>query len=244
MAQEKPEGGRKLMARADKCKEKYYIRLSLSQRIQHITLVVSFITLMISGLPIRYADAPVAGVLIKSLGGLSGRAHVHRAAAALLIGVCIYHALWTLFSKTGRQEFGLLMPTLQDMREFVQQIKYILGFSNEKPRYGRYNWIHKLEYFSVGWGALVMIVTGAILGGGERSMATFPKWAFDVARVAHSYEALLAFLVIIIWHCYHVHLSAGTFPMSKSWITGLVTERELREDHPLEYEKIVAAEKE
>jgi hypothetical protein len=50
---------------------------------------------------------------------------------------------------------------------------------------------------------------------------------------------MLAFLAIIIWHMYNVHLNPEVFPMSKIWLNGKITGRELRTLHPLEYRKIL-----
>jgi cytochrome b subunit of formate dehydrogenase len=83
-----------------------------------------------------------------------------------------------------------------------------------------------------------MIGTGLILWFPNQAMTYLPKWTLDVATVIHSYEALLAFLAIIIWHFYHVHLNPESFPMSKIWLTGKISERELKELHPLEYLRI------
>lgn len=69
-------------------------------------------------------------------------------------------------------------------------------------------------------------------------MILVPKWAVDVAQIVHSYEALLAFLAILIWHLYHVHLNPEVFPMSRVWLTGKISEQELKEHHPLEYERL------
>jgi hypothetical protein len=38
---------------------------------------------------------------------------------------------------------------------------------------------------------------------------------------------------------YNVHLSPEVFPMSKVWLTGKITGKELRLLHPLEYEQIL-----
>jgi hypothetical protein len=66
-----------------------------------------------------------------------------------------------------------------------------------------------------------------------------PKFMLDIAKEAHSDEALLATLAIIIWHFYNVHLNPHKFPMSKTWITGKVSQHEMMDEHALEYEEIL-----
>ena len=85
-----------------------------------------------------------------------------------------------------------------------------------------------------------MIFTGLLLWLEDEAMLVLPKWTLDIARVVHSYEALLATLAIIIWHFYNVHLNPDNFPMSWTWLTGKISKEKMIHHHPLEYEKIVA----
>lgn len=73
----------------------------------------------------------------------------------------------------------------------------------------------------------------------ELSLRLFPLWVHDIFIVLHGYEAMLAFLSVIIWHMYNVHLNPEVFPMSKTWLNGKITGKELRHLHPLEYQKIL-----
>jgi cytochrome b subunit of formate dehydrogenase len=65
-----------------------------------------------------------------------------------------------------------------------------------------------------------------------------PKLGIDIAAAIHGYEAALAFLAIIIWHLYSVIFSPEVWPMSKVWLTGELTEEEMKHHHPLELEKL------
>jgi hypothetical protein len=51
-------------------------------------------------------------------------------------------------------------------------------------------------------------------------------------------EAILATCAIMVWHFYEVHLKPGKFPMSKIFLDGLISEDELKEEHPLEYRRL------
>ena len=142
-----------------------------------------------------------------------------------------------LFSRRGYRDFRQLIPWLQDGKDVLQMLKFYFGFSPAPARFGRYNFIEKFEYLAVGWGSVVMIGTGALLWAPRISLAFFPKWVMDVAFIIHSWEAILAFLAIIIWHMYNVHWNPSIFPMSRVWLTGKIGLRELQENHPYEYEQ-------
>jgi cytochrome b subunit of formate dehydrogenase len=109
----------------------------------------------------------------------------------------------------------------------------------EKPRFQRYDFRHKLEYWSVAWGTLLMGATGLILLFPIVATRFLPGVAVTASRVAHSYEALLAFLAIVVWHFYNTHFAAESFPMDTSIFTGKISAEKMQEEHPLEYQQLM-----
>jgi hypothetical protein len=85
-----------------------------------------------------------------------------------------------------------------------------------------------------------MILSGFFMWNVELSLSLFPLWVLDIFVIAHGYEAMLAFLAIIIWHMYNVHLNPEVFPMSRIWLDGRITGHQLKTLHALEYKKIEA----
>jgi len=214
--------------------EVQFERLTLNQRIQHIILQVSFVILVITGFALKYPDAwwaaPIGGEVIRGI--------LHRVAAVIFLALCFYHIYFTLFTKRGRAEIKVLLPTLKDAKDVIQMFKYYFGVSEEKAKFGRCNYIDKSEYWAMIWGTVVMAVTGLLLWFEEWAMVFLPKWALDVATVIHYYEAVLATLAILVWHFYATIFNPDSYPMKRSWITGKVSEHEMLEEHPLEYEQM------
>ena len=62
-----------------------------------------------------------------------------------------------------------------------------------------------------------------------------PGEMIPAAKVAHSNEGLMAFLVVIIWHIYNAHLSPDVFPFDTTIFTGTISEERMQHEHPLEY---------
>ena len=85
-----------------------------------------------------------------------------------------------------------------------------------------------------------MIFSGFFMWKVELSLSLFPLWLHDIFAIVHGYEAMLAFLAIIIWHMYNVHLNPDRFPGTMLWWHGQLSEHEMKEEHPLEYEEIMA----
>lgn len=217
----------------------YFERLSLNVRLQHGLMAISVIVLILTGLPLKFHESFWAKEVIAFLGGPDVTPIIHRVAATLLAFVGFWHLLYIAFTREGRENFRLLLPRWQDAKDAVQQIKYYLGLTDSRPKFDKFSYVEKFDYWAVYWGMVIMIGSGTILWFTEWFLKYVPKWVTDIAKEAHSDEALLATLAIIIWHFYNVHLNPHSFPINKTFITGKISERQMKEEHPLEYERLM-----
>ena len=64
------------------------------------------------------------------------------------------------------------------------------------------------------------------------------KVVLDLTLLIHGYQGLLAFVILLFWHLYSVHLHPSVFPMNNAWLTGKVDAEWLKEEHPGEYDKL------
>lgn len=215
-------------------------RFSLNVRLQHGVMALAVITLILTGIPLKFADYALAKAIINAFGGPDVSPIVHRVAASLLIFVGIWHLGYITLTREGRAHFLLLLPRPQDAKDAWQQIKYFLGLTQQRPRFDKFSYVEKFDYWAVYWGMVIMIGSGTVLWFTNQFLKVFPKWFTDIAKEAHSDEALLATLAIVIWHFYNVHFNPHKFPMNRTFLTGRISEQELAEEHPLEYERILA----
>ena len=217
---------------------KAYLRFPISYRIQHIIMMLSFLTLIFTGLPILFPESGFFKGIFNTPGSFQLRGLIHRGAAIVLITLVIVHTIFVLTSRRARKDLVEMVPRIKDYQDFRQLIAFNLGRTKERPAYARFNFIEKFEYLAVVWGSIVMGVTGFVLWFPGWSMRHMPKLGLDVSAAIHGYEAALAFLAIIIWHLYSVIFSPEVWPMSKVWLTGELTEEEMQHHHPLELEKL------
>ena len=67
--------------------ERQFIRFTRLQRILHICMIVSFITLALTGLTLKFSYTKWAAVLSHLLGGFESAGNIHRSAALVMFGV-------------------------------------------------------------------------------------------------------------------------------------------------------------
>lgn len=240
--------------------DEIFLRMNLAERLQHILLIVTFTTLIITGLPLLFYEMKIFKSMFAFEKAFYIRGILHRAAAVILVVNIVWHSLYTIFTKRGRANFKEIIPKFKDARDAWEIFWHNVGLTQflykkgvfkkffdrhpywlfeKEPEFGRYNFIEKFEYLAVAWGSFIMIISGFFMWNVELSLRLFPLWVHDIFVIVHGYEAMLAFLAIIIWHMYNVHLNPEVFPMSKIWLNGKITGHELRTLHPLEYRKIL-----
>jgi cytochrome b subunit of formate dehydrogenase len=216
-----------------------YLRMSLGERVQHGTLALSFITLVVTGFALKFPDAWwVAPIGEISPLMFAARGILHRIAAVFLVSAGLYHCYYVLFVPRGKQLLRDLLPVPGDIRDALAVMKYNLGFTSKKPAFGRFSYIEKSEYWALVWGTVVMAVTGTILWFDNTFLGLLTKLWWDVARTVHYYEAWLATLAIIVWHFYFVIFNPDSYPINLAFWKGTLTEEEMGEEHPLELREI------
>ena len=216
-------------------------RFDVHQIIQHIGLMVSFILLVITGVPLKFHDWAISQAWIGMWGGLEVTRTIHYFGAWLMVAVGFYHVFYLWYSTAIiKRPFPIKMiPSLQDFTRFFQEIAYYLGLRKEMPRYDRFNWKEKFDYWALFWGVPVMAISGFVLMFPVTVTHFLPGWVIPTALVAHSDEAMLALTWIVMVHIFFNHFTPGVFPMNTSIFTGKVPGERYRRDHPLEYNRIM-----
>ncbi len=223
----------------------YLVRFNVSRRIEHLAMMTSFIILALTGLPQKYAGAPWAQWLIVAMGGIETTRIIHRVFSFLFIGSAVYHLGGFVLSIARKRFHPGIFFNLQDFKDAITVLRYDLGVSEVHPKFGRYDFRQKFEYWGVVFGGIIMIFSGLLLMFPVFFTRFLPGQAIPVAKVFHSFEGLMAFLIIVIWHMYGAHLGPDKFPGDVSIFTGKISVDRMMKEHTLEYERLVVeAEKE
>ena len=234
---------RKMIIRSRQHKsEPHVIRMTGLERFLHAMLGISFILLAYTGFALLYPDAWWVAPLNWISASDEFRANLHRICGVVLTFVAIHHLWFLFFHRRGREQRRQFMPRLRDFRDFKDNILFYFGRRAQRPRFGRFSYMEKVEYWALVWGTAVMVVTGFILWFEDIAMLFMPRWLWEVFAVVHLYEAILAVLAIVVWHFYYVMFNPDEAPLALTFLTGRMTYKELSKVHPQEFEDIVRAE--
>jgi formate dehydrogenase gamma subunit len=214
-------------------------RFSANEVIQHYSLVLVFIVLVVTGFALKYPTSWLFNWLEWVGMTETIRQNTHRTAGVILLILGGYHVVYLLATERGRYALGAMALRLGDIKEAARNIQYNLGVTRSRPEVDQFGYVEKLEYWALVWGTLVMGVTGIVLWFPEDVAQEAPPWVISVSEIVHFYEAILATLAIIVWHGFFVIFHPDEYPMSLVMVDGKIPLDELREHHYLAFKETV-----
>jgi cytochrome b subunit of formate dehydrogenase len=223
---------------------RYYSRFSAPQRFLHGFLAVTFLGLAMTGLTLRFSSAHWATALATAVGGFGAILFFHLFSAVVLTVAFLIHVANLVYRLIARREFGLvwgptsMVPNLKDIQDFVAQAKWFF-FRGPKPKFGRYAYWDKVDYWAVFWGMAIIGISGYAMWFAPFFARFIPGSWLNIALLIHGEEAILAVGFIFTIHFFNTHLRPDNFPMDLVIFTGRQTEAELKERHPEEYRQLV-----
>lgn len=234
-----------LEPRAVGATQKYYTRIHLLHRLIHGFLMTSFLGLAATGLPIKFNWAPWAANLAHGVGGFGTILFFHKFFASVLTGCFLIHLAYLFrvaFVDGDRGVFygaGSMVPRPKDLADMFQHFRWFFGMG-PRPLFDRFTYWEKFDYWAVFWGMGVIGGSGYMLWYSAFFARFLPGWLFNVALLIHSEEALLAVWFIFAVHFFNGHIRPDKFPMDLVIFTGRISEEELKEERPVEHERLVA----
>ena len=216
--------------------KKWYARFTISERFEHWVFITSFILLGITGMVQRYSENPISEFIVALVGGIENVRLIHHIAAIITMLIVIYHIGALGYRIYVNRSRLTMLPVINDVTNAYHAILYYIGRRKQPPQQGRYTFEEKLEYWAVVWGTLIMAITGFMMWNPIATTKILPGQFIPAAKVAHSLEAVLAILSILIWHMYQVFIRH----FNKSMYSGKISEDAMLHDHPIELADIKA----
>jgi cytochrome b subunit of formate dehydrogenase len=218
-------------------------RFDRIDRTLHGFLMLSFLGLAATGMPLLFSDAPWASRLAHLLGGFTVTHRLHRLFATIMIAVFATHVGRLLNRVVVGKDYSIfwgptsMVPQPRDLLELYQHLKWFVHLG-ERPKFDRYTYWEKFDYWAVFWGMGIIGGSGLMLWFPEFFARFLPGWVFNIALLVHGEEALLAVGFIFTVHFFNSHLRPEKFPMDMVIFTGRVEEHEMAEERPAEYARL------
>ncbi|ADI83109.1 cytochrome c3 family protein [Geobacter sulfurreducens] len=220
---------------------KVYRRFKRRHIFLHLLVIISFLILSLSGLPLKFSSQHWAKFMMDHIFGHSANAAlVHRIGAgitfvyfagALLLS---FHFLFVRKDIKGnwlQRMFGpdSLMPNFRDIKDVAGMVRWFL-FRGPKPTFERWTYWEKFDFIAVFWGMFAIGGSGLMLWFPEFFGSFLPGWMFNVATIVHSDEALLATGFIFTVHFFNTHGRPEKFPMDFVIFNGQMPKHEFIEE--------------
>ena len=224
---------------------RYFMRFELPHRLLHGFLMGSFLGLAATGMPLRFNQTAWAATLANGMGGFAAVLFFHKFFAFIMTVCFLIHVADIFRQGFIRRDLGVffgpdsMVPQLNDLIEMMQHFRWFFGLG-PRPRFGRYTYWEKFDYWAVFWGMAIIGTSGYVMWFSSFFGSFLPGWLFNIALLIHADEALLAVWFIFTIHFFNSHLRPEKFPIDLVIFTGRVSEHELEEERPAEYARLSA----
>jgi cytochrome b subunit of formate dehydrogenase len=226
---------------------RHYQRFGGAWRIAHLAFALSVMTLVLTGMSVLFAESAWAPAFMKQIGSPKVSAIMHRAAAAIMLGIFFVHLAYMAFKVVPRWNvsdwFGpnSLVPHWKDLGDAVAMFKWFFG-QGPRPVFDRWTYWEKFDYWAVFWGMAIIGGSGMLLAFKEATASVLPGWVFNIATLVHGEEAILAAVFLFTVHFFNNHFRPDKLPPPDIvMFTGTVPLEEFRREHTLEYNRLVAS---
>ena len=243
----------------DEHNAKLYTRFRPVDRFCHFLIIISFMILVCTGMPLKFHETRWAQAVFEILGGAHVAARLHRVGAILSFTYLFIHIAslvgplrrkWSSFRDAhGRFMLRRLLafvfgpdsplPNFDDLRDIRDHFKYFVG-RGAKPQFDRFTYWEKFDYFAELWGSAFIGISGLIMWFPVRVSYVLPGWIVNLAQIIHSQEALLAAGFILTFHFFNGHFRLEKFPIDTVMFSGRITEAEMRHERGRQYARLKA----
>ncbi len=220
-------------------------RFTKEQRAFHLVLMLSFVIQAGTGLSRMYAGTDWGHFLIFLFGGYTRALFIHKITGIFMLVSLAFHLIYIIkkinLKNLLNSLYGpdSLLPRIEDARQAVKHAAWIVGLG-ECPKFDRWTYWEKFDYWAVFWGITILGTTGLILYTPVFSSRFIPGWTINIFLWIHRIEAVLAMGHVFIIHFFIGHLRRQHFPMDLVMFEGGIDLQRLKHERPSWIERIEA----
>ena len=218
-------------------------RFTPLERLFHLCLLLSFLAQGSTGLARLYIETSWGQGLALVFGGYEACRTIHIYVGIFLLFFFVAHIFY-LLSKINWKNFprclfspDSILPRPKDIKDSIQHVFWLLGRA-EAPKFDRWGYWEKFDYWAVFWGIPVLGVTGLLLAYPLVATRIIPGWGLNIALWVHRIEAILAMVHVFTIHFFIAHLRRHNFPMDRAMFEGSVSLNHTRHEKPAWVERL------
>jgi cytochrome b subunit of formate dehydrogenase len=224
--------------------KKHFKRFPWGWRLAHLVFAIITMTLVLTGTTALFADSSWAPTVATLLGGPRIMGLIHRVAATLFIGIFMIHFIYVMQKLLRDKSFrwfgpDSLIPNWKDFTDCWAMFRWFAG-RGDKPRFDRWTYFEKFDYWAVFWGVNIIGWSGLMLAFPHVTATYLPGWIFNVDMLVHGEEGFLAAVFLFTVHFFNNHFRPDKLPPPDVvMFTGTQSLEEFRQDHPAYYQRLV-----
>ncbi|HEX9091058.1 MAG TPA: cytochrome b/b6 domain-containing protein, partial [Anaerolineales bacterium] len=212
-----------------------YPRFTVSQRWEHAVFLVCVAILLATGLPQKYNTSAWSQAIISSPERLNTLQQIHHITALVLTALVLYHLAKAFYLIARRKLSDDMLPSVQDIKDAWTMVLYLVYIRRQKPAFGKYNFEQKVTYWFLFFSIGIMMLSGFTMWFPEVVTRLLPGGVIPAAIMAHSTEAIVTLIFIVLWHFYHVHFERLNLSIFSGWLN----EEDMSRYHAREYSQLV-----
>ncbi len=224
-----------------KSEEGLFVYWSVNQRLTHIVLFSAVIISVITGIPMKYYRLDFGMRFFQLFDSYIAVRMIHNAAGFLILTALLYHIGSIIYVWMRTEQFRKVIYmkfTKNDIKDFANYILFLF-FLKKKPKFGKYSFFEKLDYYISFILLALLAITGLIQAFPIIATALISISWLLISVKLHSSLSVLFIVYVLFSHMFNTHYHPGRLYLNTVWLFGTLSEDEMKKMHYLEYMRVL-----
>jgi cytochrome b subunit of formate dehydrogenase len=220
--------------------EEQVVRYDTHLMLQHYLIMIGVTLAGILGLAQAFPDWSAGRYFLEGIwGGLEVKRHFHHY-FGYIVDFTVFYYIGYLVHKVliKKESTKAMIPTFKDLKDFMHMNLYIFGIKKEEPKYRRYTFGQKIDFYFILVGIPILSLTGLSMHYTTVSSHILQPMGIALCAVIHRSVALFLAWFVLSVHLYYAHLAPSLFPVNTVILTGKMSKARYEAMFPLDHERL------
>ena len=220
--------------------DKQIVRFNIHFKLQHYLIMIGVTVAGIFGLAQAFPDWAISQWFVQEIwGGLETKRQFHHYFAYIVDFTIVYFIGYLAYKLFIRKEkLRAMLPSFKDIKDLFDMNLYIFGLRKEEPKYNRYTFGQKLDFYLIVISIPILSLTGLSMHYTSISEPILTSTGIALAAVIHRSVAIFLVWFVLSVHFYYAHLAPGLFPVNTVILTGKMSKSRYQAMFPLDKERL------